>query len=143
MSFYFIILYKWRVWLGLQHTNNHMLYFPAMRLYNWNPEIQQKVSDWKSYAVVLSVYSASFSCNRAPLFHTSHWHCLSPQIFSGNERSLFSFFSYLDAPLTVINAKYKPKEATFDIFRGKTFHFHSWWPFCRPVSKFFWVFCNT
>lgn len=32
-----------------------------------------------------------------------------------------SFYSYPDAPLTVINAKYKPKEATFDILKVKRF----------------------
>lgn len=34
-----------------------------------------------------------------------------------------SFYSYLDAPLTAINAKYKPKEATFDILEVKRFIF--------------------
>lgn len=58
----------------------------------------------------------SFSCNRALLFHT--WHCLSPQIFSRQRAQARSFCSYY-AVLTAINAKYKPKEATFDILKVK------------------------
>lgn len=61
---------------------------------------------------------SSFSCNRAPLFHT--WHCLSPQIFSRQRAVAAALFaSICDAPLTAINAKYKPEEATFDILEVK------------------------
>lgn len=63
---------------------------------------------------------SSFSCNRAPLFHTRH--CLSPQIFSQRQRAVApTFCSYLRRAGDRYKRKIQTQRTYLWHFRGKCF----------------------